>query len=59
MKPAPPPPLSTENFEQLSVLEEKIKNFLEQVEILSEADKVDEVEVLMRKVLPLPPSVPI
>ncbi|XP_050128401.1 uncharacterized protein LOC126605090 [Malus sylvestris] len=36
--------------EQLSVLEEKIKNLLEQVEALGEAGKVDEAEALMRKV---------
>ncbi|CAA3010718.1 luc7 3 [Olea europaea subsp. europaea] len=46
----PPPPLSAEKSEQLSVLEEKIKNLLEQVESLGEAGKVDEAEALMRKV---------
>ncbi|KAI3458304.1 hypothetical protein Pfo_014967 [Paulownia fortunei] len=47
-----PPPLliSAEKSEQLSVLEEKIKNLLEQVESLGEAGKVDEAEALMRKV---------
>ncbi|XVE63883.1 hypothetical protein DITRI_Ditri07aG0057100 [Diplodiscus trichospermus] len=50
VEPAPPAPLSTEKSEQLSVLEEKIKNLLEQVEILGEAGKVDEAEALMRKV---------
>ncbi|KAL5538722.1 hypothetical protein UlMin_044804 [Ulmus minor] len=49
VEPAPPPPLSTEKSKQLSVLEEKIKNLLEQVEILGEAGKVDEVEALIRK----------
>ncbi|KAL5554628.1 hypothetical protein UlMin_042029 [Ulmus minor] len=49
VKPVPPPPLSTEKSEQLFVLEEKIKNFLKQVEILGEAGKVNEVEALMRK----------
>ncbi|KAL5569765.1 hypothetical protein UlMin_026340 [Ulmus minor] len=50
VEPAPPPLLSVENFEQLSVLEEKIKNLLEQVETLGESSKVDEAEALMRKV---------
>ncbi|KAK7312130.1 hypothetical protein VNO77_35750 [Canavalia gladiata] len=50
VEPAPPPPLTTEKSEQLSVLEEKIKNLLEQVESLGEAGKVDEAEALMRKV---------
>ncbi|KAL5569916.1 hypothetical protein UlMin_026491 [Ulmus minor] len=50
VEPAPPPPLSAEKSEQLSVLEEKIKNLLEQVETLGEAGKVDEAEALMRKV---------
>ncbi|GAV79126.1 LUC7 domain-containing protein [Cephalotus follicularis] len=50
VEPAPPPPISTEKAEQLSVLEEKIKNLLEQVETLGEAGKVDEAEALMRKV---------
>lgn len=47
----PPPPISVEKAEQLSVLEEKIKNLLEQVESLGEEGKVDEAEALMRKVL--------
>ncbi|XAR71814.1 hypothetical protein NMG60_11018245 [Bertholletia excelsa] len=46
----PPPPISAEKSEQLSVLEEKIKILLEQVENLGEAGKVDEAEALMRKV---------
>ncbi|XP_052207607.1 uncharacterized protein LOC127811613 isoform X2 [Diospyros lotus] len=46
----PPPPISAEKSEQLLVLEEKIKNLLEQVETLGEAGKVDEAEALMRKV---------
>ncbi|CAL9008488.1 unnamed protein product [Prunus brigantina] len=50
VEPAPAPPLSAEKSEQLSVLEEKIKNLLEQVETLGEAGKVDEAEALMRKV---------
>ncbi|XVE56383.1 hypothetical protein DITRI_Ditri04bG0004800 [Diplodiscus trichospermus] len=50
LEPAPPAPLSAEKSEQLSVLEEKIKNLLEQVETLGEAGKVDEAEALMRKV---------
>ncbi|KAI9074220.1 hypothetical protein K1719_043785 [Acacia pycnantha] len=50
VEPAPPPPLTTEKSEQLSVLEEKIKNLLEQVESLGESGKVDEAEALMRKV---------
>ncbi|KAL5579035.1 hypothetical protein UlMin_011477 [Ulmus minor] len=50
VEPMPPPPLSAEKSEQLSVLKEKIKNLLEQVETLGEADKVDEAEALMRKV---------
>lgn len=51
VEPAPPPPLTAEKSEQLSVVEEKIKNLLEQVESLGEAGKVDEAEALMRKVL--------
>ena len=47
----PPPPISAEKSEQLAVLEEKIKNLLEQVESLGEAGKVDEAEALMRKVV--------
>lgn len=50
VEPVPPPPISAEKSEQLSVLEEKIKNLLEQVETLGEAGKVDEAEALMRKV---------
>ncbi|CAJ1934143.1 unnamed protein product [Sphenostylis stenocarpa] len=50
VEPAPPPPLTAEKSEQLSVVEEKIKNLLEQVESLGEAGKVDEAEALMRKV---------
>ncbi|CAI9774981.1 unnamed protein product [Fraxinus pennsylvanica] len=45
-----PPPISAEKSEQLSVLEDEIKNLLEQVESLGEAGKVDEAEALMRKV---------
>lgn len=43
-------PISAEKSEQLSVLEEKIKKLLEQIETLGEAGKVDEAEALMRKV---------
>lgn len=43
-------PVSAEKSEQLSVLEEKIKKLLEQIETLGEAGKVDEAEALMRKV---------
>ncbi|XP_015877824.1 uncharacterized protein LOC107414229 isoform X2 [Ziziphus jujuba] len=50
VEPAPATPLTAEKSEQLSVLEEKIKNLLEQVETLGEAGKVDEAEALMRKV---------
>jgi len=50
VEPAPPPPLTAEKSEQLSVVEDKIKNLLEQVESLGEAGKVDEAEALMRKV---------
>ncbi|KAK1353497.1 Spliceosome subunit [Heracleum sosnowskyi] len=46
----PLPAVPVEKSEQLSVLEEKIKNLLEQVEALGEAGKVDEAEALMRKV---------
>ena len=46
----PPPPVSAEKSEQLLMLEEKIKNLLEQVETLGESGKVDEAEALMRKV---------
>lgn len=51
VEPPPPPPISAEKAEQLSLLEEKIKNLLEQAESLGEAGKVDEAEALMRKVL--------
>lgn len=50
VEPVPPPPISAEKAEQLSVLEQKIKNLLEQVESLGEVGKVDEAEALMRKV---------
>ncbi|XP_026389547.1 luc7-like protein 3 [Papaver somniferum] len=46
----PAAPVSMEKSEQLSLLEEKIKKLLEQVETLGEAGKVDEAEALMRKV---------
>lgn len=46
----PPPPVPAEKSEQLSLLEDKIKNLLESVEALGEAGKVDEAEALMRKV---------
>lgn len=46
----PTPPLSSEQSEQLSLIEEKIKKLLEQIEELGEAGKVDEAEALMRKV---------
>lgn len=46
----PPPSIPSEKSEQLSVLEEKIKKLLEQIEALGEAGKVDEAEALMRKV---------
>ncbi|XP_065871445.1 uncharacterized protein [Euphorbia lathyris] len=49
-EPIPPPPLSAEKSEQLSVVEEKIKNLLVQVESLGEAGKVDEAQALMKKV---------
>ncbi|KAK8934339.1 hypothetical protein KSP39_PZI014829 [Platanthera zijinensis] len=42
--------VSSEKSEQLSMLEEKIKKLLEQIETLGEAGKVDEAEALMRKV---------
>ncbi|KAL5573671.1 hypothetical protein UlMin_023268 [Ulmus minor] len=35
VEPTPPPPLSAKKFEQLSVLKEKIKNLLEQVDALN------------------------
>ena len=53
VEPTPSPPLPVEKSEQLLVLEEKIKNLVEQVESLGEAGKVDEAEALMRKVLKL------
>lgn len=49
-EPIPPPLLSAEKSEQLSVVEEKIKNLLVQVESLGEAGKVDEAQALMKKV---------
>ncbi|KAG8638499.1 luc7-like protein 3 [Manihot esculenta] len=49
-EPMPPPPLSAGKSEQLSVVEEKIKNLLVQVESLGEAGKVDEAQALMKKV---------
>lgn len=56
VEPAPATPLTAEKSEQLSVLEEKIKNLLEQVETLGEAGKVDEAEALMRKVREMLPN---
>lgn len=56
VEPAPAPSLTAEKSEQLSVLEEKIKNLLEQVEALGEAGKVDEAEALMRKVPQMLPN---
>lgn len=47
----PATPATAEKSEQLSMLEEKIKNLLEEVEALGEAGKVDEAEALMKKVL--------
>ncbi|KAJ4825038.1 hypothetical protein Tsubulata_040358 [Turnera subulata] len=49
-EPVPPPPLSAEKSERLSMVEEKIKILLEQVETLGEAGKVDEAQALMKKV---------
>ncbi|VVA23199.1 PREDICTED: GDP-mannose transporter [Prunus dulcis] len=49
VEPAPPHPPSTEQYEQLSVVEEKLKNLLEQVEALGEAGKMDEAEAPVRK----------
>ena len=46
-----PPPLSADKSERLSVVEEKIKNLLVQVEALGEVGKVDEAQALMKKVL--------
>lgn len=45
-----PPPIPGDKSEQLSVLEEKIKKLLEQIEQLGETGKIDEAEALMRKV---------
>ena len=50
-EPIAPPPLSADKSEQLSVVEEKIKNLLVQVEALGEVGKVDEAQALMKKVL--------
>ncbi|KAG6466309.1 hypothetical protein ZIOFF_075919 [Zingiber officinale] len=47
---ATPLPVPNEKPEQLSVLEEKIKKLLEQIETLGESGKIDEAEALMRKV---------
>ncbi|XP_074573109.1 uncharacterized protein LOC141829519 isoform X1 [Curcuma longa] len=47
---ATPPLIPNEKPEHLSVLEEKIKKLLEQIETLGEAGKIDEAEALMRKV---------
>lgn len=44
------PPIPSDKYEQLKVIEEKIKKLLEQIETLGEAGKVDEAEALMRKV---------
>ncbi|KAG5228558.1 luc7 protein [Salix suchowensis] len=49
-EPMPPPPLSADKSERLSVVEEKIKNLLVQVEALGEVGKVDEAQALMKKV---------
>jgi LUC7 N_terminus len=46
----PTPTLSSEQSEQLALIEEKMKKLLEQIEELGEAGKVDEAEALMRKV---------
>uniref|UniRef100_A0A0D9WYH6 Uncharacterized protein n=1 Tax=Leersia perrieri TaxID=77586 RepID=A0A0D9WYH6_9ORYZ len=45
-----PPPIIGKTSEQLSIIEEKVKKLLEQIEELGEAGKVDEAEALMRKV---------
>lgn len=50
---AVPPPVIGKTSEQLSIIEEKVKKLLEQIEELGEAGKVDEAEALMRKVLSL------
>ncbi|KAF0907813.1 hypothetical protein E2562_020882 [Oryza meyeriana var. granulata] len=47
---AVPPPILGKTSEQLSIIEEKVKKLLEQIEELGEAGKVDEAEALMRKV---------
>ncbi|KAG6791879.1 hypothetical protein POTOM_001013 [Populus tomentosa] len=49
-EPMPPPLLSADKSERLSVVEEKIKNLLVQVEALGEVGKVDEAQALMKKV---------
>ncbi|KAI9397988.1 hypothetical protein POPTR_003G109000v4 [Populus trichocarpa] len=49
-EPVAPPPLSADKSERLSVVEEKIKNLLVQVEALGEVGKVDEAQALMKKV---------
>ncbi|XP_011018329.1 PREDICTED: luc7-like protein 3 [Populus euphratica] len=49
-EPMPPPPLSADKSERLSVVEDKIKNLLVQVEALGEVGKVDEAQALMKKV---------
>lgn len=46
----PAPSIPSEKSEQLSMLEDKIKKLLEQVETLGETGLVDEAEALMRKV---------
>jgi hypothetical protein len=50
-EPVAPPPLSADKSERLSVVEEKIKNPLVQVDALGEVGKVDEAQALMKKVL--------
>ncbi|KAM7272662.1 hypothetical protein ACFE04_027325 [Oxalis oulophora] len=50
VEPAPPAPVSAEKAELLASLEEKIKDLLEQVEVLGEAGKVDEAGALMKTV---------
>ncbi|CAM0878409.1 unnamed protein product [Alopecurus aequalis] len=46
----PPPPGHGDKSEQLSMLEEKIKKLLEQIEQLGETGKIDEATALMRMV---------
>ncbi|KAJ0964289.1 hypothetical protein J5N97_029411 [Dioscorea zingiberensis] len=46
----PTVPISSEKSGQLSMVEERIKKLLEQIESLGEAGKVDEAEALMRMV---------